>query len=98
MTPSLQPEYFLISKDEINFMRISMFSDRRECRKIMQIVLTRPCTPAQSEQEIREKVLNTAIEKLSLRIGWDIPFAVKQGIEDSIEVLKELRTPTPEAP
>jgi Cu/Ag efflux pump CusA len=43
-----QPEYFLISKDEVNFMRSSMFSDRVKCRKIMQEVISHPY---QSERE-----------------------------------------------
>jgi hypothetical protein len=46
-----QPEYFLILKDEVNFMRTSMFSDREECRKIMQKVIARPHAPYQSERD-----------------------------------------------
>jgi hypothetical protein len=50
-----QPEYFLILKDEVNFMRTSMFSDREECRKIMQKVIARPHAPYQSERVSEEK-------------------------------------------
>ncbi|MBE3136079.1 MAG: hypothetical protein IMZ43_01580 [Thermoplasmata archaeon] len=68
MTPPPQPEYFLISKDEINFMRTSMFSDRGECRKIMQIVLTRPHTPHQSERDKVLDELDVELESVKSRI------------------------------